>query len=88
MATYEERTADVRTTVVLGQWVNEMVADAAAAMNAHLELLGLTGAVVVNVEWTNDPREGYMCIGSKVPDHSTPLLAESLRHSADDVEDA
>lgn len=83
--TYEERTKDVTTTVTVGQWIDEMCAQLAAAGNEHLAKLGMKGAVVVNVAWTDDPKNGYMCIGSKVPDDAPEILAESLRESAREV---
>ena len=83
---YEERTSGVRTTIELGQWVDEMCALMAETATEHLHKLGLKGTVVVNVEWTNDVKEGWMCIGSKIPPGASPLLAMSLRASADEID--
>lgn len=74
-------------TVELPPWVDDMCATLATAGTEHLRRLGFTGTVVVNVEWTEDPNHGYFCIGSKIPDGATDLLAQSLRHSASEIED-
>lgn len=75
------------TVINLPSWVDELCALLASAGTEQLQKLGFAGAVVVNIEWTEDPAHGYLCIGSKVPEGVTPLLAASLQHSATEVLD-
>lgn len=74
--------------VQLPEFVDEMCSVLATEGGKHLRRLGFKGIVVVNIEWTEDPGNGHFAIGSKVPSGATSLLVQSLRHSADEVEEA
>jgi len=68
------------STAELPAFVDEVCVALANAGQEHLRRLGFTGTVVVNVEWTENPRNGYFAIASKIPSGATaevvPLVVE------------
>ena len=66
-----------------------VAADALRAAQKALEAHGLENAgIVVNVAWRDPTGRQEFAVGTVAPETSYPMLADSLRRSAEEVEDS